>query len=289
MASCFGARPRRPLLEDPAARRAARRSWPACAWAPSAGVKGVVIGQLLIAILGAWASSSRRYSQNFLFEEFPGAGDRGVHAFAYVVSEAVARLERRVEHYARANWRREKPGLSIAGSAWWLTCRPRCPPRRRRGVHQAGAYFVASQADLPPPARRRRARSACSARHPDGERGSRRHLGAAPACGSNQDAGPRLRRDRPRSSSGVSPHCRLVPQSTARQSGITSAVTEAPGIHQCRLWTGTGSPDRPNPRAAARSAGPAFDIALAADPVVVAGDRDQSARSRRPAEIHVEV
>ena len=41
------------------------------------------------------------YSQNFLFEEF-WALVIVVFAFAYVVSEAVARVERRVEHYARA-------------------------------------------------------------------------------------------------------------------------------------------------------------------------------------------
>ncbi len=64
------------------------------------GVKGVVIGQLLIAILGV-GELFETYSQNFLFEEF-WALVIVVFAFAYVVSEAVAGLERRVEHYARA-------------------------------------------------------------------------------------------------------------------------------------------------------------------------------------------
>ena len=64
------------------------------------GVKGVVIGQLLIAILGV-GELFETYSQNFLFEEF-WALVIVVFAFAYLVSEAVARLERRVEHYARA-------------------------------------------------------------------------------------------------------------------------------------------------------------------------------------------
>jgi NitT/TauT family transport system permease protein len=64
------------------------------------GVKGVVIGQLLIAILGV-GELFETYSQSFLFEEF-WALVIVVFAFAYVVSEAIARLERRVEHYAGA-------------------------------------------------------------------------------------------------------------------------------------------------------------------------------------------
>jgi NitT/TauT family transport system permease protein len=63
------------------------------------GVKGVVIGQLLIAILGV-GELFETYSENFLFEEF-WALVIVVFAFAYAVSEAIARLERRVEHYAR--------------------------------------------------------------------------------------------------------------------------------------------------------------------------------------------
>jgi NitT/TauT family transport system permease protein len=62
------------------------------------GVKGVVIGQLLIAILGV-GELFETYSQNFLFEEF-WALVIVVFAFAYAVSEGVALLERRVEHYA---------------------------------------------------------------------------------------------------------------------------------------------------------------------------------------------
>jgi NitT/TauT family transport system permease protein len=64
------------------------------------GVKGVVVGQLLIAILGV-GELFEVYSQNFLFEEF-WALVIVVFAFAYLVSEGVARLEHRVEHYARA-------------------------------------------------------------------------------------------------------------------------------------------------------------------------------------------
>ena len=63
------------------------------------GVKGVVVGQLLIAILGV-GELFETYSQNFLFEEF-WALVIVVFAFAYAVSEAVAYQERRVEHYAR--------------------------------------------------------------------------------------------------------------------------------------------------------------------------------------------
>lgn len=64
------------------------------------GVKGVVIGQLLVAILGV-GELFETYSKHFLFEEF-WALVIVVFAFAYVVSEAIALLERRVEHYARA-------------------------------------------------------------------------------------------------------------------------------------------------------------------------------------------
>jgi NitT/TauT family transport system permease protein len=64
------------------------------------GVKGVVIGQLLIALLGV-GELFELYSKHFLFEEF-WALVIVVFAFAYAVSEAVARLEHRVEHYARA-------------------------------------------------------------------------------------------------------------------------------------------------------------------------------------------
>jgi NitT/TauT family transport system permease protein len=63
------------------------------------GVKGVVIGQLLVAILGV-GELFELYSQHFLMEEF-WALVLVVFAFAFAVSEAVAALERRVEYYAR--------------------------------------------------------------------------------------------------------------------------------------------------------------------------------------------
>jgi NitT/TauT family transport system permease protein len=62
------------------------------------GVKGVVIGQLLIAILGV-GELFELYSQNFLMEEF-WALVMIVFIFAFAVSEGVALLERRVEYYA---------------------------------------------------------------------------------------------------------------------------------------------------------------------------------------------
>jgi NitT/TauT family transport system permease protein len=64
------------------------------------GVKGVVIGQLLIAILGV-GELFELYSQHFLMEEF-WALVLVVFLFAFAVSEAVAFLERRVEYYASA-------------------------------------------------------------------------------------------------------------------------------------------------------------------------------------------
>lgn len=62
------------------------------------GVKGVVIGQLLIAIIGV-GELFELYSQHFLMEEF-WALVIIVFSFAFAVSEAVAYFERRVEYYA---------------------------------------------------------------------------------------------------------------------------------------------------------------------------------------------
>lgn len=64
------------------------------------GVKGVVIGQLLISIIGV-GELFELYSKHFLMEEF-WALVIVVFAFAFLVSEAVAFLERRVEYYASA-------------------------------------------------------------------------------------------------------------------------------------------------------------------------------------------
>src|SRR5262245_1406803 len=64
------------------------------------GVKGVVIGQLLIAILGV-GELFELYSQHFLMEEF-WALVIIVFGFAFAVSEGVAYFERRVEYYASA-------------------------------------------------------------------------------------------------------------------------------------------------------------------------------------------
>ena len=64
------------------------------------GVKGVVIGQLLVAIMGV-GELFELYSQHFLMEEF-WALVVIVFMFAFAVSEAIAYLERRVEYYASA-------------------------------------------------------------------------------------------------------------------------------------------------------------------------------------------
>jgi len=64
------------------------------------GVKGVVIGQLLVAIIGV-GELFELYSQHFLMEEF-WALVIIVFMFAFAVSEAIAYLERRVEYYASA-------------------------------------------------------------------------------------------------------------------------------------------------------------------------------------------
>jgi NitT/TauT family transport system permease protein len=64
------------------------------------GVKGVVIGQLLVAIIGV-GELFELYSQHFLMEEF-WALVLVVFVFAFAVSEAIAVVERRVEYYASA-------------------------------------------------------------------------------------------------------------------------------------------------------------------------------------------
>ncbi len=62
------------------------------------GVKGVVIGQLLVSIIG-YGELFELYSRNFLMEEF-WALTILLFAFAMVVSELVAYLEKRIEFYA---------------------------------------------------------------------------------------------------------------------------------------------------------------------------------------------
>lgn len=63
-------------------------------------VKGVVIGQLLVAIMGI-GELFELYSRNFLFEEF-WALLLMVFAFAFATAEAVGYVERRIEYYASA-------------------------------------------------------------------------------------------------------------------------------------------------------------------------------------------
>jgi NitT/TauT family transport system permease protein len=62
------------------------------------GVRGVVVGQLLIAIMGI-GELFELYSRNFLMDRF-WALVIFIFLFAYLVSELVNRLEQRVEFYA---------------------------------------------------------------------------------------------------------------------------------------------------------------------------------------------
>ena len=62
------------------------------------GVKGVVIGQLLISIVGV-GYLFETYSRRFLMPEF-WAVVLIVFGFAYVISEAIGMVERRVARYA---------------------------------------------------------------------------------------------------------------------------------------------------------------------------------------------
>lgn len=62
------------------------------------GVKGVVIGQLLVSIIG-YGELFELYSRNFLMEEF-WALTIVLFAFALVSAELVGMLEKRIEYYA---------------------------------------------------------------------------------------------------------------------------------------------------------------------------------------------
>lgn len=62
------------------------------------GVKGVVIGQLLVSIIGV-GELFELYSKHFLMEEF-WALVMMVFLFAFAISETLAMLERKVEYYA---------------------------------------------------------------------------------------------------------------------------------------------------------------------------------------------
>lgn len=62
------------------------------------GVKGVVIGQLLVSIIG-YGELFEVYSRSFLMEEF-WALTIVLFAFALVVAELVGMLEKRIEYYA---------------------------------------------------------------------------------------------------------------------------------------------------------------------------------------------
>jgi NitT/TauT family transport system permease protein len=62
------------------------------------GVKGVVIGQILVSIVG-YGELFELYSRNFLMEEF-WALTILLFAFALIVAELIGVLEKRVEYYA---------------------------------------------------------------------------------------------------------------------------------------------------------------------------------------------
>jgi NitT/TauT family transport system permease protein len=62
------------------------------------GVKGVVIGQLLVSILG-YGELFELYSRNFLMEEF-WALTLVLFAFALIAAELIGMLEKRIEFYA---------------------------------------------------------------------------------------------------------------------------------------------------------------------------------------------
>jgi NitT/TauT family transport system permease protein len=62
------------------------------------GVKGVVIGQLLVSIIG-YGELFELYSRNFLMAEF-WALTVLLFAFAMIIAEAVGAVEKRIEYYA---------------------------------------------------------------------------------------------------------------------------------------------------------------------------------------------
>jgi NitT/TauT family transport system permease protein len=64
------------------------------------GVKGVVIGQLLVSVIG-YGEMFELYSRNFLMAEF-WALTILLFAFAMLVAEGVGSIEKRVGYYAGA-------------------------------------------------------------------------------------------------------------------------------------------------------------------------------------------
>lgn len=62
------------------------------------GVKGVVIGQLLVSIIG-YGELFELYSRSFLMEEF-WALTIVLFAFALIIAELIGQLEKRIEYYA---------------------------------------------------------------------------------------------------------------------------------------------------------------------------------------------
>ena len=77
------------------------------------GVKGVVIGQLLVSIVG-FGELFELYSRSFLMEHF-WALLFLLFAFAFPLNEALAWLERRVEYYAasRIGFLLRQPALDV--------------------------------------------------------------------------------------------------------------------------------------------------------------------------------
>lgn len=78
------------------------------------GVKGVVIGHLLVSIIG-YGELFELYSRNFLMAHFWALAIL-LFAFALLASEAVAALERRVEYYAASRSRRAPPQNGMSSS-----------------------------------------------------------------------------------------------------------------------------------------------------------------------------
>jgi len=97
MAACFGARPHQ-VYAKVLIWSALPEMLAGLRLGVIRGVKGVVIGQLLVSIIGV-GELFELYSRNFLMEEF-WALVIAVFLFAFAMSEVIARLERRVEYYA---------------------------------------------------------------------------------------------------------------------------------------------------------------------------------------------
>ena len=96
----YGATPWQAFRANLPAGPPCRKSSPASGWAWSARVKGVIIGQLLVSVIG-FGYLFEIYSSNFLMEHL-WALLLVLFLFAFLLDSVLGRLEKRIEYYSAA-------------------------------------------------------------------------------------------------------------------------------------------------------------------------------------------